>query len=388
LTVKGMIKETAMKTRILATGGAGYIGSHTTVELLKAGFSVVILDNFENSNRDLVARIPLIAGTGDVRLVEGDVRDARLVADVMKQHKIDAVIHLAGKKAVGESVANPLLYYHDNLMGVLSVLSAMRDMGCKRLVFSSSATVYGDAKDLPIPESTPTSITNPYGRTKLMAEEVIDDMSASTDGFRAVSLRYFNPVGAHSSGLIGENPKGAPNNLFPYIAQAAAGLRDQVQVYGDDYETADGTGSRDYIHVVDLARGHVAAIEHLMSSQTDEARHRRVNLGTGKGYTVLQVIGAFSQACGFDVPYSVVARRPGDAAASLADASLARALFDWSPDFGLDQMCRDLWHFQQGVIEHEKRGLRVLMSAQKRPFRSASADLAAFSVLNGRGALI
>jgi UDP-glucose 4-epimerase len=244
-----------MTRRILATGGAGYIGSHTCVELLRAGYSVVILDNFENSSRDLVARIPLIAGAGDIRLVEGDVRDARLVADVLRQHKIDAVIHFAGKKAVGESVANPLLYYHDNLMGVLSVLSALRDSGCGRLVFSSSATVYGDAKVLPIPETAPTSITNPYGRTKLMAEEVIDDMAAANADFRAVSLRYFNPVGADPSGLIGENPMGVPNNLFPYIAQAAAGIRDEVQIYGDDYETVDGTGSRDYIHVVDLARG-------------------------------------------------------------------------------------------------------------------------------------
>ncbi|MFC6639798.1 UDP-glucose 4-epimerase GalE [Sulfitobacter sp. JBTF-M27] len=376
-----------MTRRILATGGAGYIGSHTTIELLKAGHSVLILDNFENSDRDLVARIPLIAGVGEVRLIEGDVRDARLVADVMKQHNIDAVLHFAGKKAVGESVSNPLLYYHDNLMGVLSVLSAMRDTGCRRLVFSSSATVYGAAKILPIPETAPTSITSPYGRTKLMAEEMIDDMATATEGFRAISLRYFNPVGAHSSGLIGENPTGAPNNLFPYIAQAAAGLRDRVQVYGGDYETIDGTGSRDYIHVVDLARGHVAAVEHLMSSLADPVLHRRVNLGTGKGYTVLQVIEAFSIACGIEVPYHIVERRSGDAAASLADASLARALFNWSPDFGLVQMCRDLWRFQQGVPEHRKRGLRKLLSAQKEMLKPMSVDAGVFHALNDRGAL-
>lgn len=377
-----------MTRRILATGGAGYIGSHTCVELLRAGYSVVILDNFENSSRDLVARIPLIAEAGDIRLVEGDVRDARLVADVLRQHKIDAVIHFAGKKAVGESVANPLLYYHDNLMGVLSVLSALRDSGCGRLLFSSSATVYGDAKVLPIPETAPTSITNPYGRTKLMAEEVIDDKAAANADFRAVSLRYFNPVGADPSGLIGENPMGVPNNLFPYIAQAAAGIRDEVQIYGDDYETVDGTGSRDYIHVVDLARGHVAAVEHLLSPTAEVLPHRRVNLGTGTGYTVLQVMRAFSEACGFEVPYRITARRPGDAAASLADASLARALFNWTPAHGLDQMCRDLWRFQQGVIEHRTRGLRMLLSAQKALFNPAVASTGLSRRGLGRGAMI
>ncbi|ETW12846.1 hypothetical protein ATO8_09893 [Roseivivax marinus] len=376
-----------MKGRILATGGAGYIGSHTCVELLRAGHSVVILDNFENSDREVAARIPAIA-PGDVRLVEGDVRDARLVADVLTQHDCDAVIHFAGKKAVGESVADPLLYYHDNLSGAVSVLSAMRSVGCDRLVFSSSATVYGAAKVLPIPETAPTSISNPYGRTKLMTEEIIDDTAAAMPDFRALSLRYFNPVGAHPSALIGENPRGVPNNLFPYIAQTAAGLRDAVQVYGSDYDTADGTGSRDYIHVVDLARGHVAAVEHLLSDSANVLPHRRVNLGTGTGATVLQVIRAFSEACGFDVPYRLVPRRPGDAAASLADPSLARSLFGWTPSFGLAEMCRDHWRFQSAATAQRDVGLLGLVAAQNRRFGRAVEDLAGLRPINLGGALV
>tara|TARA_R100000935_G_scaffold28505_1_gene48882 strand:+ start:330 stop:1463 length:1134 start_codon:yes stop_codon:yes gene_type:complete len=353
-----------MKGRILTTGGAGYIGSHTTVELLKAGHSVVILDNFENSDRDRVARIPLIAGTADVQLVEGDVRDAQLVADVLKRHQIDAVMHFAGKKAVGESVADPLLYYHDNITGAVSVLSAMRDVGCKNLIFSSSATVYGDTDILPTSETAPTSVSSPYGRTKLMIEEIIDDTAASLADFQAISLRYFNPVGAHSSGLIGECPRGVPNNLFPYIAQAAAGIRDYVQIHGDDYETCDGTGSRDYIHVVDLARGHVAAVEHLLTASMDCAPHRRVNLGTGQGYTVLQVLDAFSKACGFEIPHRIGPRRPGDAAASLADPSLSLALFDWKPKLGLEQMCRDHWNFQKRERDKTDSNTRMPLFVQ------------------------
>ena len=346
-----------MKRRILTTGGAGYIGSHTTVELLKAGHSVVILDNFENSDRDRVARIPLIAGTADVRLVEGDVRDAQLIADVLKRHKIDAVVHFAGKKAVAESVANPLLYYHDNITGAVSVLSAMREVGCKKLIFSSSATVYGDTEMLPICETAPTSVSNPYGRTKLMIEEIIDDTAASLADFQAISLRYFNPVGAHASGLIGECPRGVPNNLFPYIAQAAAGIRDHIQIHGSDYATSDGTGSRDYIHVVDLARGHVAAVEHLFSASADYTPHRKVNLGTGQGHTVLQVLHAFSEACGFPVPYKMGPRRPGDVPASLADPSLSLALFGWKPELNLEEMCRDHWNFQKRERDKSNNGM-------------------------------
>lgn len=330
---------------ILATGGAGYIGSHVVVELLEAGHQVVILDNFENSDRRTVARIPQIA-KGPVVLVEGDVRDRAVVAEVLRQYRVDAVIHLAGKKAVGESVADPLLYFHDNLLGAISLLQAMQETGVRNLVFSSSATVYGVPKVLPIPETAPTGTTNPYGRTKLMIEEMIDDLVVADPQFRAISLRYFNPVGAHPSGLIGENPRDTPNNLFPYVAQTAIGQRPEVQVFGSDYDTPDGTGVRDYIHVMDLARGHVAAIERMLGGVLDE-RHMRINLGTGTGYSVLQIIDAFSQACGFPVPFRVTARRPGDVAVSLADPCRAGDVLGWRATRDLARMCADHWTFQQ-----------------------------------------
>lgn len=371
---------------ILATGGAGYIGSHTTVELLRAGHSVIILDNFENSDRDALASIPKITGGGKIWVVEGDVRNARLVADVIQRHSVDAVIHFAGKKAVGESVADPLLYYHDNITGALSVLSAMRGTGCKRLVFSSSATVYGDAKVLPIPETAPTCSTNPYGRTKLMTEDIIDDFVAAVDDFGALSLRYFNPVGAHPSGFIGENPIGTPNNLFPYIAQTAAGMRDMVQVFGDDYETRDGTGSRDYIHVVDLARGHVAAVEHLLSQRTNILPHQKVNLGTGKGHTVLEVLNAFSKVCGFQIPHRIVPRRPGDVGLSLADPSLAWDLFNWRAELGLEDMCRDHWRFQAAAIEPRTRR-RNHLGAEARWANRVWEDFESLGITEGRSAL-
>ena len=271
------------KGAILATGGAGFIGSHTCVELVKAGYRVVILDNFENSDRSVPARMTTLA-KGDLRLVEGDVRNARLVADVLTSQSIDAVIHFAGKKAVGESVADPLLYYHDNLLGAVALMSGMRSANVNRLVFSSSATVYGQPEILPVPETAPVSIGNPYGRTKLMTEEIIDDVTQSNPDLRAISLRYFNPVGAHPSAMIGENPRGIPNNLFPYVAQTAAGQREAVQIFGGDYPTPDGTGVRDYVHVVDLARGHVAAVDHLLEHGTAKLPHRRINIGTGRGY--------------------------------------------------------------------------------------------------------
>ncbi len=343
------------KRRILATGGAGYIGSHLTVELLEAGYEVVILDNFENSDRATVNRIPKL-GQGPVTLVEGDVRNSDLVETILRRHRIDAVVHLAGKKAVGESVRDPLRYFNDNLMGAVSLFRAMRAVQVNNLLFSSSATVYGAPDQLPIRETAPTSVSNPYGRTKLMTEEIIDDMVSAHPTMRAISLRYFNPVGAHASGQIGENPRGVPNNLFPYVAQTAAGWRSMVEVYGDDYATEDGTGLRDYIHVVDLARGHVAAMAHLLSPAGGHVRHRRINLGTGKGHTVLQVIKAFSQACGFNVPYRIVPRRPGDAAASLADATLANELLDWRARYTLAEMCRDQWLFQKGVSQAEIAG--------------------------------
>ncbi|MFP7671916.1 UDP-glucose 4-epimerase GalE [Marivita sp. S0852] len=371
---------------ILATGGAGYIGSHTTVELLNAGYSVVIIDNFENSARDALAGVPKITGGGKIWLVEGDVRNARLVADVIQRHSVDAVIHFAGKKAVGESVADPLLYYHDNINGALSVLSAMRGTGCKRLVFSSSATVYGDAKVLPIPETALTCGQNPYGRSKLMIEDIIDDFVVSTDDFHALSLRYFNPVGAHPSGFIGENPNGPPNNLFPFIVQAAAGMRNKVQIFGNDYETHDGTGSRDYIHVVDLARGHVAAVEHLFSQMTNILPHRKVNLGTGKGHTVLEVLNAFSKVCGFQIPYQIGPRRPGDVGLSLADPSLASALFNWSAELGLEEMCRDHWRFQVAMMEPRiKRRNRI--GADARWANRVLEDFESLSIADGKSAL-
>lgn len=345
---------------ILATGGAGYIGSHVVVCLLEAGHRVVILDNFENSDRYTVARIPRIA-PGLVVLVEGDVRDQALVTDILHQYHVDAVIHLAGKKAVGESVADPLLYFNDNIGGAVSLLRAMQASGVSKLIFSSSATVYGMTEIMPIDESAPTSATNPYGRTKLMIEEIIEDLTFADSDFRAISLRYFNPVGAHSSGLIGENPKGAPNNLFPYVAQTACGLRKKVQVFGSDYATPDGTGIRDYLHVVDLARGHVAAIAHIFGP-APQNRHQRINLGTGTGYSVLQVLEAFSKACGFRIPYDFAPRRPGDAAQSLADPSLAHRLLKWKAMRDLDQMCADHWAFQMKAA-HDARPTLISRSA-------------------------
>lgn len=337
---------------ILATGGAGYIGSHVVTELLGAGYRVVILDNFENSDPIVVRRIKRITGR-NVSLVTGDVRDRGMVERVLRMYNVDAVIHLAGKKAVGESVANPMLYFDDNLNGAISLLTAMKGAGVFRLVFSSSATVYGIPKTLPVTECAKVSVTNPYGRTKLVIEEMIDDLIASDPAFSAISLRYFNPVGAHETALIGENPRGIPNNLFPFVAQTAAGERDHVQVFGGDYDTPDGTGMRDYIHVVDLAKGHVAAVQRMMSAN-ETGQHRRINLGTGTGYTVLQVIEAFSKACGFPIPYAIVPRRAGDAAASVADPSYAKQYLGWSARFGLDRMCQDQWAFNSRVLAAKK----------------------------------
>ena len=343
---------------ILATGGAGYIGSHVTAELLAAGYHVVVLDNFENSEPGVLDRINSL-GHGRALLLRGDVRHFRTVECVLRQFKISAVIHLAGKKSVGESVADPLLYYRDNLDGALTLFHAMRATGVNRLVFSSSATVYGIPERLPIDETASTGPTSPYGRTKLMIEEIIDDMVAAHSEISAVSLRYFNPVGAHRSGLLGEEPRGIPNNLFPYVAQTATGQRRAVQVFGNDYATSDGTGLRDYIHVVDLARGHIAAIDHLLDTDEATGRHRRINLGTGRGYTVLEVIAAFSRACGHDIPFEIVSRRPGDVAASLADPSRARELFGWQAECGLEEMCRDHWAFQSRRTTDRVRPLRA-----------------------------
>jgi UDP-glucose 4-epimerase len=341
-----------MKRKILATGGAGYIGSHVAVALLEAGHDVVILDNFENSDPSVLNRIEHIA-QAKVTLVEGDVRDRATLDMLFRRHRIDAVIHLAGKKAVGESVADPLLYFHDNIAGAVALLQSMQAAQVDNLVFSSSATVYGVPEQLPIDESCKTGVTSPYGRTKLMIEEILDDCVTANSNLNVISLRYFNPVGAHHSHLIGENPKGIPNNLFPYVAQTALGERPYVQVFGSDYDTHDGTGLRDYIHVVDLAAGHLAAINFVLNIAQTGIRHRRINLGTGNGHTVLDVIEAFSRACGFPVPYQLAARRPGDAAASVADASLAHKLLGWKAELGLDRMCADQWAFGTKIADRK-----------------------------------
>ena len=342
-----------MARKILATGGAGYIGSHVAVALLEAGHEVVILDNLENSDPSVIDKIERVT-QARVTLVRGDVRDRATLDDIFRHHRIDAVIHMAGKKAVGESLSNPLLYFHDNILGAVALLQAMKEAGVNRLIFSSSATVYGVPERLPIDETCKTGVTNPYGRTKLMIEDILDDCVAADPDLNAVSLRYFNPVGAHRSHLIGENPKGVPSNLLPYVAQTALGERPFVQVFGADYDTTDGTGIRDYIHVVDLAAGHLAAINFVLNCAQTGMRHRRINLGTGRGHTVLEVIAAFSVACGFPVPYRIVPRRPGDTAASVADASLAHKLLGWQAQFGLDQMCADQWAFVSKVLENRE----------------------------------
>ena len=354
-----------MTKTILATGGAGYIGSHVVTELVNDGYHVVILDNFENSDPAVIDRLQQITGQ-EIEFVQADVADKGAVLRTLKFYDVDAVIHLAGKKAVGESVADPLLYFRKNLNGAIALLEAMSESGTDRLVFSSSATVYGTPETLPIDESFPTGVTNPYGRTKLMIEQMIDDVVAAHQRFACMSLRYFNPVGAHESGMIGESPRDVPNNLFPYVAETAAKLRPEVMVFGNDYDTADGTGLRDYIHVVDLARGHVAAVNHLLNGIGDEQRHRRVNLGTGQGHTVLEVIRAFSQACGRDVPYRLVDRRPGDVASSVANASLAETLLEWKAEHGLGKMCLDHWRFQQMELKRSGMTLRSPVATSAR----------------------
>ncbi|CAM4146199.1 UDP-glucose 4-epimerase GalE [Comamonas aquatilis] len=330
-----------MKT--LLTGGAGYIGSHTAIELLQHGHEVVILDNFSNSHPEAIRRVERITGR-HIPVVEGDVRDQGLLEKVLAEHRIDSVVHFAGKKAVGESVAQPLDYYDNNVNGTLVLLRAMKNQGVDKLVFSSSATVYGTPQYLPLNEVHPTSVTNPYGRSKLMVEETLADLFHSDPLWSIAVLRYFNPIGAHASGLIGEDPADIPNNLLPYIAQVAVGRREKLQIFGGDYATVDGTGVRDYIHVVDLARGHVKALETLQNLPQPELL--TVNLGTGKGYSVLEVLQAFEKACGKALPYAVAERRPGDVASCYADPLHARKVLGWQAEHDLETMCADTWRWQ------------------------------------------
>lgn len=327
--------------KILVTGGAGYIGSHTCVELLEAGHEVVVIDNLCNSSRVSLDRVATLTGR-TVSFVEGDIRDPAALLPILERGDVDAVIHFAGLKAVGESVEIPLSYYQNNITGTLALLEGMAETGVKRLVFSSSATVYGDPDSLPITEDFPLSASNPYGRSKLVIEEMLRDIQAADEAWNISILRYFNPVGAHESGLIGEDPRGIPNNLMPYIAQVAAGRLEQLSVFGGDYPTPDGTGVRDYIHVVDLARGHLAALERLQGNPGLMVH----NLGTGKGYSVLEMIRAFESASNRPVAYRVVDRRPGDIAACYADPGLAFRELGWRAERGLEQMCQDTWRWQ------------------------------------------
>lgn len=327
--------------KVLVTGGAGYIGTHTCVELLDAGHDVVVVDNFSNSKPEALRRVAEITGK-TLTLVEADLLDRPALDQIFRQHTIDAVIHFAGLKAVGESVTIPLRYYHNNLTGTFMLLEAMAEAGCKRLVFSSSATVYGMAETVPLSEDAPLDATNPYGRTKLMLEQVLRDLAAADPEWAIMLLRYFNPVGAHKSGRIGEDPNGIPNNLMPFITQVAIGKRAELAVFGDDYDTPDGTGVRDYIHVVDLAKGHLKALERVVARKGAEA----YNLGTGTGYSVLDMVKAFEKASGKKIPYRVTARRPGDIGTSYGNPDKARRELGWEAELGLDRMCADSWRWQ------------------------------------------
>jgi UDP-glucose 4-epimerase len=329
--------------KILVTGGAGYIGSHTVVELLQSGFEVVVLDSLVNASPESLRRVEAITGRS-APLVVGDLRDAALINRLLSEHRFDAVIHFAGLKAVGESVAQPLEYYDANVAGTITLLRCLDAAGVRRLVFSSSATVYGDPERVPIAEDAPTGPTNPYGRTKWMIEFILQDLAAADARWSIGNLRYFNPVGAHPSGRIGEDPQGIPNNLLPFIAQVAVGRRERLSVFGGDWPTPDGTGVRDYIHVVDLARGHLAALRRVF----DVPGAWTVNLGTGRGYSVLDMVRAFEQASGRPVPYAIVERRPGDIATCFADPAQARALLGWQAELEVDAMCVDAWRWQSG----------------------------------------
>jgi UDP-glucose 4-epimerase len=333
--------------KYLVTGGTGYIGSHMVVEMMAADHDVVVIDNFSNSKPSVLDRIQRIVGRRP-RFERVDIRDRSALRTVFSANPVDAVVHFAGLKAVGESVEKPVEYYDNNVSGSVALLECMIEAGVRTIVFSSSATVYGESETVPIREDFPLSAASPYGRSKLMIEEILRDVAAADPGWRVALLRYFNPVGAHASGLIGEDPSGIPNNLMPYIAQVAVGKLKELPVYGNDYPTVDGTGVRDYIHVVDLARGHLAA--------RDALRQRpgvlTVNLGTGRGYSVLEMVRAFSAASGKPVPYRIVGRRPGDTAQSFADPSLAQELLGWQARLSIEAMCADTWRWQRWAAEN------------------------------------
>lgn len=328
--------------KILVTGGAGFIGSHTLIELLADAYEPIVIDNFANSDMEALRRVEKITGRSIV-FYEGDVRDKEVLNRIFNDHDIAAVIHFAGLKAVGESVSKPLEYYANNLDSTLVLCDVMRKNQVKTIVFSSSATVYGTPEKMPITENMPTSCTNPYGWTKLMNEQILRDLHIADPEWSIILLRYFNPIGAHPSGLIGENPQGIPNNLMPYLTQVAVGRLDKLHVFGNDYPTADGTGVRDYIHVVDLAKGHCRALDYALAHNSVEA----INLGTGKGSSVLQLLAAFERNTGVKVPYQIDPRRPGDVAICYADAAKARDLLHWEAEKNLDEMCRDGWNFQK-----------------------------------------
>ncbi|KEZ48803.1 UDP-glucose 4-epimerase GalE [Metabacillus indicus] len=327
---------------ILVTGGAGYIGSHTCIELLNANYEIIILDNFSNSSMESLNRVKELTGK-TFKVYDIDLLDREGVDNVFEENDIEAVVHFAGLKAVGESVEKPIYYYYNNITGTLILTEIMQKHGVHNLVFSSSATVYGVPEEVPISEGFPLSATNPYGRTKLMIEEILGDLYVSNNEWSIACLRYFNPIGADKSGLIGEDPKGIPNNLMPYITQVATGKLPELKVFGNDYPTTDGTGVRDYIHVVDLAKGHIKALEKIQSATGVEA----YNLGTGKGYSVLELVTAFEKASGQKIPYSIVSRRPGDIAECFADPTKAEKELGWKAEKNLDEMCLDSWRWQE-----------------------------------------
>jgi len=331
---------------ILVTGGAGYIGSHTVILLIEAGYEVVIFDNFCNSSRESIQRVEKIVEK-KIPTIEGDIRNKKDLHSVFEKYKIDAVVHFAGLKAVGESVEQPLRYYDNNVYGTVALCEVMQKHDCRSIIFSSSATVYGDPATTPITEDFPTSATNPYGRSKLFIEEILRDLHISDPSWKIVLLRYFNPVGAHPSGMIGEDPNGIPNNLMPFITQTAVGKLSCLSVFGDDYDTPDGTGVRDYIHVMDLADGHVKALERL--ENFDEVM--TINLGTGTGYSVLDMVKAFEKASGKEVPYCIAPRRAGDIAQCYADPSYAKEVLEWEAAKGVDEMCQDSWRWQEANPE-------------------------------------